>query len=294
MSEIFSWLKRNEAAKSRTVDADVGIMRVAVPELPDAPEPRPVEAPAVVPARKIELVESARFSLAAATHNLRAVLDPLTVAGEQYRLLRSKLSQMQKDRGIKTLLVTSSIQYEGKTFTACSLAGIIAQDHGKRVLLIDGDLRRPRVSRELGMHDTGFERGLSQVLRGESGTEYPLMKAAEGELYVLPSGPVPEDPSELLSSVYLERALKAFAHDFDWIVIDSPPVISMADATIMAPLCDAVLLVVRAEKTPSKMIKQTIQQIGQNRICGIVLNRARNLRQSRYYYEYYRKSAKVV
>ena len=247
--------------------------------------------PVITPAR-IEVAESARFNLAAADYLVKTVLDPLTAAGEQYRLLRSKLAQMQKERGIKIVLVTSSVPFEGKTFTACCLAGVIGLEPGKRVLLIDADLRKATVPKELGMNGDGPAQGLMQVLRGERSAEEVLLKGTEGEFYLLPAGPVPEDLAELLSSILLERTIKSLAPNFDWVIIDSPPVMSMADATIIAPLCDAVLLVVHLEKTSAKVIRKAIQQIGQSRICGVVLNRGRHLEQPRYYYRYYHKDAR--
>ena len=245
MSEIFSWLKRAEVAKRKNLTAE-GSESVEIHVLRESGPPGPAaesSLPVITPAR-IEVAESARFNLAAADYRVKTVLDPLTAAGEQYRLLRSKLAQMQKERGIKIVLVTSSVPFEGKTFTACCLAGVIGLEPGKRVLLIDADLRKATVPKELGMNGDGPAQGLMQVLRGERSAEEVLLKGTEGEFYLLPAGPVPEDPAELLSSILLERTIKSLAPNFDWVIIDSPPVMSMADATIIAPLCDAVLLVV--------------------------------------------------
>lgn len=290
MSEIFSWLKRAELEKRKSL-ANVASDPVEVFIQEEGKDGLSVNsATPVIAPTTIEVVENARFSLDAAGSRVKMVLDPLTLAGEQYRLLRSKLVQIQKHQGIKTLLVTSSLPFEGKTFTACCLAGVFAQEVGKRILLIEADLRRPRIERELGLNGPASPAGLAEVLRGERKCEDVLLKAAENDLYVLPAGTVPDDPAELLSSPHLERTIRSLAQIFDWIVIDSPPVAAMADAPIIAPLCDAVLLVVHLEKTSAKVVMKTIQQIGQNRICGVVLNRGKHLRQSKYYYHYYHRN----
>jgi capsular exopolysaccharide synthesis family protein len=188
--------------------------------------------------------------------------------------------------------VTSSVPAEGKTFTACCLAGVFAQEPGRRVLLIDADLRKPGAGHQLGMNEIGPPEGLSQVLRGTKVAEDILLSSSKMDFFLLPAGPVPEDPAELLSSPSLELTIQRLSQLFDWVVIDSPPVISLADATLLAPLCDAVLLVVRAGKTPSKLIKQSVERIGREKICGLVINRSRKFRSSGYYYRYYYKDGR--
>jgi len=292
MSEIFSWLRKAENEK-RTSVAGVPAPRIQVSEAPDfagvSPDPEvnlPVKHPA---SERLEIQKGGWFDLGAADPRIRKVLDPLSVVGEHYRLLRAKLSQMQKQNGIKTLLVTSSIPAEGKTFTACCLAGVFAQEFGRRVLLIDADLRKPRAEYELGIDRAGRPDGLSQVLRGEKVAEQVLLSSGKSDFFLLPSGPVPEDPAELLSSPSLELTIQRMSQAFDWVVIDSPPVMALADASLIAPLCDATLLVVRAEKTPSKLVKESIERIGRNRICGLLLNRSRRAKASNYYYHYYHR-----
>ncbi len=240
----------------------------------------------------VELSRAGQFDLSAADYQLRSVMDPLTLVGEQFRLLRSKLDLMQKQRGIKILLVTSTVPREGKTFTACGLAGVFALEPGRRVVLIDADMRRSRSGRNMGLNGASQTNGLSTVLRGEIGFQSALLKATDAEFYFLPSGPTPQNPSELLSSPILEQMLRTASSSFDWVIIDSPPVLPLSDATLIAPLCDAVLLVVHANSTPSKLIMDSVQRIGRERICGIAMNRQRHLQTSRYYYTYYKPGAK--
>jgi protein-tyrosine kinase len=293
MSEIFSWLKRAEVERRKgLVDliekpGEIYAEEYAPVSDEEAAPPLPVITP-----KNIEVITSGGFDLSAAEYRIRSVLDPHTLVGEQYRMLRSKLSLMQKEQGIKLLLVTSSVPGEGKTFTSCSLACILALEPGKRVLLIDCDLRRPRVCGEFGLNGIRPAKGLSQVLRGELRVDEAMLKATEGNLYLLPAGPEPQNPAELLSSPRLERTLNSLSDSFDWIIIDTPPVLAMADASIISPLCDGVLLVINMEKTPTKIIRQSVQRIGQNRILGLILNRGKHIKGSQYYYHYYHKDAR--
>jgi protein-tyrosine kinase len=292
MSEIFSWLKRAELDKRKS-DSESAANPV---ELYYANQEKTVtavksesfsreDAPA-----KLEIRSDAKFDLAAADRRIRSVLDPVTLVGEHYRLLRAKLSLLQKERGIKTLLITSSLPFEGKTFTACCLAGVFAQEPGKRVLLIDADLRKPRAGQDLGVNHASRPEGLSNILRGEKSAEDVLLSSSKLDFFLLPGGPVPEDPAELLSSAHLEHTLRDMTEIFDWIVIDSPPVIALADATLIARLCDAVVMVVHTDRTPSKLVKESIERIGRDKICGVILNRGRHVKSSQYYYyHYYRK-----
>ena len=220
------------------------------------------------------------------------VLDPLTIAGEQVRLLRSKLNVMQKERGTRTLLVTSSVQQEGKTFMVFGLAGVFAQEEGKRILVIDADMRKAGSGWDFGFRTKITDPGLSQVLGGDVEFNNALLVSQNPELYFLPSGPLPSHPLELLSSPKLEDILKAAAEFFDWVIVDSPPAVALSDATLLSQLCDAALLIVRANSTSSKLVTDTIGRIGRDKICGIVINRQKQIRSSRHYYEYYDRSSK--
>jgi capsular exopolysaccharide synthesis family protein len=292
MSEIFSWLKKSELERRR------------IPPEPPGPtvqlqEAKHVEDPgATASARPEDQIwqadmafrTDARFDLAGADSRIKSVLDPHTDVGEQYRLLRAKLSLMQKQRGIKTLLVTSTLPSEGKTFTACCLAGVFAQEPGKRVLLMDADLRRPKAARDLGLARGSDISGLSQVLRGEVAPQAVMLGSNSLNFYLMPAGTVPSDPAELLSSPLLEQTIRPLKECFDWIVLDSPPVLALADASLLAQISDAALLVIRTDRTPVKLIKEAVARLGAEKICGIVMNRGLHRDKSNYYYyQYYRK-----
>lgn len=288
MSEIFDFLKKTENKRGRD-SMDAPVFESNAPVIAEEFGLSPIPDAASV---EVEICNADQFDLTQASLPIRNVLDPLTLVGEQFRLLRSKLGLMQKQRGIKTILVTSSVPDEGKTFTASSLAGIFAQEFGKKVILIDADMRKPKSGWSLGLNGSSSGTGLSEVLSGKRAFRDGLLVSQNSSLYFLPAGPLPSNPSELLSSPNLESVLKMAASGFDWVVVDSPPVLSLSDTTIIAPLCDAVVLVVRANSTPSKLVLDTIEHVGRDRICGIVLNRQKQLQTSRYYYQYYYRSSK--
>jgi capsular exopolysaccharide synthesis family protein len=145
----------------------------------------------------------------------------------------------------------------------------------------------PRTAKELGLEKEGKLIGLSQILQRTHTLKESLIKLSGVELFYLPPGEIPRNPSELLASNHLENLIREATPLFDWIIIDAPPVLNVADPAHLTPFCDAVLLVVRAEKTPAQLIQKAIEAIGKNRICGILFNRTRIHRKSRYYYKYY-------
>ncbi len=289
MSELYSWLKEKKAEKREDQPESAAVMveqqaeakapgaagKELAPRAPEESQPAAVEE--TVPGR---------FDLEMADWRVKTVLDHRTIVGEQYRFLRSKLQTLQAQKDIKTVLVTSSVPAEGKTFTACCLAGILAQGSGKKVLLLDADLRKPSAAQNFGMNGTGGPRGLTQVLRGEVPLENALLRCSNLDFYFLPAGSVAPDAAELLCSPRLENAVKGMRLMFDWVIIDSPPVLPLADASRLVPLSDTVLLVIWANKTPAGLINQAIQMIGRGTICGAVLNRVPQIKAMHYYSHY--------
>lgn len=202
---------------------------------------------------------------------------------EQFRTLRSRLYQLRGNQPLRTLLVTSSVPGEGKTFVAANLAKAIVRQPDRRALIIDADLRCARVHAVLGAPSAP---GLSDYLRGEADEMTVIQHGEEGNLCFIPGGNEVTNPSELLSNGRLKALLERVTPVFDWVILDSPPCLPVADATILADVCDGVLLVVRAGVTPSPTAQRACQEMRARNVVGIVLNA---VQQSHLYgsYSYY-------
>lgn len=188
---------------------------------------------------------------------------------EQFRTLRSRLYQLRSQRPLRTLLVTSSMAGEGKTFVTGNLVRSIVRQTERRVLVIDGDLRRPRLHMVFGAPTAP---GLSDYLRGSADESSIIQCGGTGNLCLISSGSKVSDPSELLSNGRLKTLLERLAPIFDWIIIDSPPCLPVADAGVIAHWCDGLLLVVRAGFTPSAVIAKSRQELKGRNVVGVVLN----------------------
>ncbi len=209
---------------------------------------------------------------------------------EQFRTLRSRLYQMREKASLKRILVTSALPQEGKSFVAANLAQVLVRQHGRRVLLIDGDLRVARLHTALG---TTSSPGLADYLLGES-DEFSIMQRGSMEnLFFLPSGRTVTHPAELIANGRLKVLLQRVEQLFDWIIIDSPPAVPVSDASQLANFCDGVLMVVRSNATPYDTAQKARQEFQGKTLVGVVLNGiTRSDSYSRYYYESYEKTAK--
>lgn len=204
---------------------------------------------------------------------------------EQFRTLRSRLYEIRSSQALRTVLVTSSVSSEGKTFVANNLAQAIVRQPDRRVLLIDADLRCARLHASLGAPSAP---GLSDYLRGDADETKIIQYGQEGNLCLIPAGNEPPDPSELLSNDRLKKLLDRVIPVFDWVIIDSPPCVPVADASILASLCDGVLLVVRAGVTPAEIAQKAGQELQGKNVLGVVLNAASEEdMHASYYYQGY-------
>ena len=241
----------------------------------------------------IETCEPASFSLHAADSKVKQVIfGPVSIAGEQYRVVHASLALKRKQHGLKSILIASTIPNEGKSFVAACLAGVLAREAGNSVLLIHADMRTSKGLQMLGLnHRDSSPIGLSEVLQGSANVNEAILKSTELNLYLLPSGKIVSNPIELLCTPQFENLLRDIGPSFHWIIIDSPPILALADARLLVPLCDAALLVVRADKTPANLVKDCIDRVGKDHICGVLLNGARNIKSSHYYEPYYHRSS---
>lgn len=195
--------------------------------------------------------------------------DPAAHGAEQFRTLRSRLYQLRANQTLRKILITSSVPAEGKTFVANNLAQAIVRQPDRRVLIIDADLRRPRLHVPLG---APLAPGLTDFLRGDVDAMGVIQHCLAENLCLIPGGNEVKDPSELLSNGRLKALLDRVTPVFDWVIIDSPPCLPVADANILADFCDGVLMVVRAGSTPSEVAQRACQEMQGRNIIGVVLN----------------------
>jgi polysaccharide biosynthesis transport protein len=206
--------------------------------------------------------------------------------GESFRALRTSLVSKYHEPGTKILIVTSAQPLEGKTITAANLAMALAYG-GARVLLIDADMRRPGLHRPLRLTN---ERGLSQVLNGQARVRDVIQRTVDPNLLAITAGKTPPNPSELLSSERMKTLLTNLAHGaFDWILIDTPPVLAVTDAVILAPAVSGVVYVIGAEMTRRRLAQRALDTLllANPQSVAIVLNKVDFSRNKYYYSRYY-------
>lgn len=221
------------------------------------------------------------------TSPLIAEIDPKSAAAEAYRSLRTNLQFAELDRPCKSIVITSASAGEGKTTTAANFA-VIAAQIGQSVCLIDADLRRPSVHRVFGLPNT---EGLTTALvQGKPFAEL-AKKTRIANLVVLPSGPLPANPAELVGSRRMRTCVEEATQAFELVVLDTPPVLAASDAVALSAQCDGVILVVRAGSVPQEVVRIAVEHIQavRARLLGILLNRVDTRRNGSYdYYRYYR------
>jgi protein-tyrosine kinase len=209
---------------------------------------------------------------------------PLSPAAEAYRVLRTNLQFLGLDEPLKSMLITSATPGEGKSTTAANLAAVYGQS-GARVCLVDADLRRPMAAKLLGQDNWT---GLTTALIGEAPLADCLRKTTVDGLTLLPSGPVPPNPAELLGSERMSRLLAALEAEFDIVLVDTPPVLAVTDAAVLAPRVGGVVLVIRSGGTDRQAVQRAAQalQAVKARVLGTVLGAVKTAERDGYYYYY--------
>jgi capsular exopolysaccharide synthesis family protein len=205
-----------------------------------------------------------------------------SLGAEKFRFLAVRLRQLRQSRPLKKVLITSTIPQEGKSTVAANLACTLARRKQHRTLLLEGDLRRPTVAEKFGF---GNVPGLSEWLRGETETMNVYRLEALG-LWVLPAGSAPENPLELMQSGKLSPLMERLTAAFDWIIIDSPPVLPLADTSIWARLADGVLLVTRKNVTEKQQLKRGLEALEPGKLLGALVNGSTDAAHSDYYQRY--------
>lgn len=217
---------------------------------------------------------------------LVALADNESPAAEAFRLLGVRLRHMRRERPLKRLLICSTVTQEGKSMISVNLACTIAAGSRQNVLLIDGDIRRPSLTEIFGI---GRHPGLCEYLSGERGLSESIYRLEEAHLWLMPAGSSRDDQTELLHSDPLPGMLQQLDESFHWIIIDSPPVLPLADTSIWSRLVDSILLVARNSTTQKEKLKRGLEALDSDKLIGAVLNSATT--SSEYDYYYYRSSS---
>jgi capsular exopolysaccharide synthesis family protein len=202
--------------------------------------------------------------------HLVALTEPRSPLADEYRTLRTNLLALSPAQPMKVIVVTSSVATEGKSITALNLACTLAEDAGKRVVVVDADLRKPVLHKLLGIDN---QRGLADYLGGGTMLEMVIQRSRMPNLWAMPAGRVPPNPAELLGGKRMDDLLSRLRRDYDWVVIDTPPVVSTGDTAVVAPRADGTLLVVRMERTPREVVRHAVELLKKAKanIVGTVL-----------------------
>lgn len=198
-------------------------------------------------------------------------MNPKSPISEVYRILRTKIHFSSKDQEFKTLMITSTQTGEGKTTTISNLAVTYAQE-GKRVLLIDADMRKPSLHRVFSVPN---HQGLSTLLTGHTSVQDSIQETIVSNLSLLPSGPVPANPAELMDSAVMRELLEQLKPEFDVILLDTPSVLSVSDSVIVSALCDGVVMIVASGKVRKDHLRKAKEQLDHvnARMLGVVINK---------------------
>jgi protein-tyrosine kinase len=278
---------------------------VAQVETPNHPPPPPSPPPPRLPYASLPVqmgsdVEVTREDLEAVIHAAHKIpytpqkdalvvniMQPREAPAEEFRTLRTRLNHLQSSQPLHTLVITSASPAEGKSFTAANLAISQAQLAGKRVLLADFDFRRPTVNSTFQIPG---QLGLTDYLTGKAALSDILYQIAETNLFMLPAGGAVPNPLELLNLAQCRTLIDDLRNHFDWVILDSPPLLFAADGNLLSTMCDGTILVVRIGTTTFDSVTRAMQSLCENNVLGVVVNGARRgelYSKYSYYHDYY-------
>jgi capsular exopolysaccharide synthesis family protein len=280
MSRIFEALQRSESER----------VEFSFPEPPsvamlDAAQKTPAEANVEVTVKiDSHLEEFPSVEVApAATSRLVSLTEKESLGAEKFRFLGVRLRRLQQERPLKKLLITSTLSGEGKSLVTANLAATLARRKQQKVLLLEGDLRRPT---QASLFGGSRPAGLSEWLQSKNPTVSNIYHLEGPGFWLMPAGHPPDNPLELMQSSKLGELLEQLTLWFDWIVIDSPPVMPLADTSVWARFADGILLVVRAGRTERQALQRGLGAIEQSRLLGLVINNSTGNDEEDYYSRY--------
>ncbi|AJY73978.1 CpsD/CapB family tyrosine-protein kinase [Paenibacillus beijingensis] len=217
--------------------------------------------------------------------NLITFYVPKSPISEAYRTLRTNIQFSSIDKKIRVLMVASAQSGEGKSTTVSNLAVTYAQE-GKKVLLIDADLRKPTIHRIFGLSN---RTGLTSVITGQFHSSEAIQSTEVENLSILPSGAVPPNPAELLASQKMKAFINEMKDTYDIIIFDTPPVLAVADSLIVSSVCDGVVIVIQEGKVKRELVKRAKESLERvnAKLIGVVLNNVKKSKKNGYYYYYH-------
>jgi capsular exopolysaccharide synthesis family protein len=212
---------------------------------------------------------------------LVSVTDQDSPAAEAFRLLGVRLRDLARTRPLKKVLITSTIPQEGKTTVAANLAFTLARSTQQKILLLEGDVRRPALSQMLGLQG---HPGICEWLRGDQKLTNCIYSVEDAGIWIMPAGSSPQNPLEVLQSVKLNALMAQLTEWFDSVIIDSPPVLPLADTSVWMRLSDGIILVARQGISEKKQLQKGLEAIESQKLIGALLNCSKASAHSNYYY----------
>lgn len=280
MAKVYDALRRAEEERKRRSGDETS--PVAPLDVTPAVAPPRVKRPSMLGSLLPRSGNRRAESGGAAEVNKRRIslIQPDSYVAEQFRALRGRIDAIAAERPIKTVVVTSAFQGEGKTTASVNLAAVTALSLGRKVLLVDCDLRKPKVHSSLGVQPKS---GLAEVLLGEATLEEAICKVDGAEFDILPVRSRPSNPSELLGSKEMRKLIVDASALYDRVILDSPAALGLPDVKAISEYSDGVVIVVRADFTSQQEVESLLEILDRDRILGLVLNGA-NVDQARYGY----------
>jgi len=212
---------------------------------------------------------------------LVAISDASSPAAEAFRLLCVRLRHLRRERPLANLLISSTSPQEGKSFVVANLACTLAAMPQQKILLLEGDVRRPSQEEIFRLHTMP---GLCEYLRGERKLTESMYRLEEAGIWLLPAGHESGDSPKLLESAKLTSMAAQLSRWFDWIIIDSPPILPLADTSVWEKMADGLLLVARRGVTSKRMLKRGTEAVDQTKLLGVLLNSSNSSPEKDYYY----------
>jgi capsular exopolysaccharide synthesis family protein len=295
LSTITELLERAERSAVSQSDAAEELERLGAPNslergreyLPEKPlyAPKVAVLPDAVPTAEdanagvFEECQTLHLSLTP-QNRLVTVSNSDSPAAEAFRLLSVRLRHLRRDRNLKKVLITSTIPQEGKSMVSANLACALASSTRRKTLLLEGDVRRPSLSKVFGL---GHHAGLCEWLEGGRSLASSIYRLEPGGIWLFPAGNVPANPLELLESTKLPALIEELAASFDWVIIDSPPVLPLADTSIWTRQADGILIVTRQGTTQKRHLQRGLEALESKKVIGAVLNSSKNSSDNEYY-----------